>query len=184
MKNKLLLPFIILLLFISIPYFILPFENFEEVIEGFKSGKGGKKSGGGRSGGRKSGGRKSGGRRSGGRKRSGGGSVWKRGGNHPNFYRRSSYRRYPYYFGRYGDYNDYVYPYYSTYDILSIPYMWGDPYNYNSNYNWFDFRNCPPGCVANSKSPNGFSCVGNDSGVSCLSDYDCSGCNFPSLTYY
>jgi len=170
MKNKLLLPFIILLLFISIPYFILPFENSDEVIEGFKSGKGGRKSGGRKSGGRKSGGRRSGGRRS--------------GGNHPKFYRRSSYRRYPYYFGRYGDYNDYVYPYYSTYDILSIPYMWGDPYNYNSNYNWFDFRNCPPGCVANSKSPNGFSCVGNDSGVSCLSDYDCSGCNFPSLTYY
>lgn len=165
MKNKLLLSFIILLLFITIPYFILPFENSEEVIEGFKSGKGGK------------GGK--GGRRSGGRR-----SVWKRGGNHPKFYRRSSYRRYPYYFSRYGDYNDYGYPYYPTYDILSIPYMWGDPYNYNSNYNWFDFRNCPPGCVANSKSPNGFSCVGNDSGVSCLSDYDCSGCNFPSLTYY
>ena len=35
---------------------------------------------------------------------------------------------------------------------------------------------CSPNCPS--------LCVGNDSGVSCLSDYDCSGCNFPSLTYY
>lgn len=155
MKNNLLCGLIILLLFVSLPYFILPYETDEnnEVIEGFRGGKRG------------------GGKR-GGRKRGGVRRRWRR----PRFYRRSGYRRYPY-----GSY--YRFPYYSMYDILSSPYTWGNPYGYTT-YNWFDYRNCPSGCVANSNSPSGYSCVGSNTGVSCITDYDCAGCNNPFITTY
>lgn len=57
------------------------------------------------------------------------------------------------------------------------------PTLYNS-YNWFDYRTCPSGCVANSMSPSGFSCNKTDSITSCRTDYDCSGCNVPVITSY
>ena len=177
MKNNLLWSLIVLLLFVSLPYFIKQYEDDDEVVEGFKGGRGGGRRGGGRRGGDRRGGGRGPGRRMVRR----GGRGWRQGWRRPRFYRRSSYRRYPYYYGGYGGYG---YPYYSTYDTLGLPYLWGSPYGYATDYNWFDFRNCPPGCVANSGSPSGFSCVGSNTGASCLSDYDCSGCNYPTLTYY
>lgn len=81
------------------------------------------------------------------------------------FYKRTGYRRFPYFF----DYN-----------FLGSPFNWGNPFGYY-NYNWFDYRTCPSGCVANSFSPSGFSCSGNNSITSCRTDYDCSGCNVPLI---
>lgn len=100
--------------------------------------------------------------------------------NRPRFYKRS-YRRYPY--GNNYFYNSFPgYLTYSLYDYLGSPFDWGNPYGYGS-YNWFDFRNCPSGCVANSRSPSGFSCNNNGSVMSCQTDFDCSGCNVPALTF-
>ena len=46
--------------------------------------------------------------------------------------------------------------------------------------NWFDYRNCPKGCLANSSSPSGFSCdKKNNDVLSCNTDYDCSACRVP-----
>lgn len=120
-------------------------------------------------------------------------NIRKRGGG--KFYRRSGYRRYPYYgyslgygYNRYRPYygyglgygyNGYRYPWYSW---LS-PFNWGSPYGY-STYNWFDYRNCPSGCVANSFSPSGYTCRGDGTISSCVTDYDCSGCNNPIVPYY
>jgi hypothetical protein len=68
------------------------------------------------------------------------------------------------------------------YDILGSPFG-GYPYGYPTTYNWFDFRNCPSGCVANSASPTGFTCVKDgSSGYSCQTDYDCGGCTVPLLS--
>jgi len=194
MKNNTLWTLIVLLLFVSLPYFLKPYSS-DEISEGFRGGKGGRK-GGGRKG--RVGGARRAARRSSPRRGRGGrgrmikrgyrghrGRGWRRGYNRPaRFYRRSSYRRYPYYGGYGYGYGGYGYPYYSTYDILLTPYLWGSPYGYTNTYNWFDFRNCPSGCVANSGSPSGYSCVGDRTGFSCQSDYDCSGCNFPTLNYY
>jgi hypothetical protein len=59
----------------------------------------------------------------------------------------------------------------------------GYPYNYQTTNNWFDFRNCPSGCIANSNSPTGFTCEKDGSnGYSCQTDYDCGGCTVPLLT--
>lgn len=73
-------------------------------------------------------------------------------------------------------YNDFYYPNYSAYDYLASPFRW--------TYNWFNFANCPSGCVANSQSPFGFSCVPDGSGISCRTNYDCAGCNAPITTGY
>ena len=81
------------------------------------------------------------------------------------FYKRTGYRPFPYFF---------------NYDFLGSPFNWGNPFGYY-NYNWFDYRTCPSGCVANSFSPSGFSCSGNNSITSCRTDYDCSGCNVPLI---
>ena len=56
MKNNLLCILIILLFFLSVPYFMVPYKT-EEITEGFRGGRGGRKGGkkGGRKGGRKSG---------------------------------------------------------------------------------------------------------------------------------
>ena len=168
MKNNTIWTLIILLLFVSLSYFIKPY-NSDEISEGFKDGRRGGRA------------RVDGARGAARRARPSGGRS--HGYNRPaRFYRRSSYRRYPFY-GGYGEYGGYGYPY-SSYDVLSSPYYWGSPYGYTNSYNWFDFRNCPTGCVANSGSPSGFSCVSDGTEFSCRSDYDCSGCNFPSLNYY
>ncbi len=186
--------FIFVLFILSLIYFVKPFdiENLEEGFRGRRGG-GGRRSGGRRGGGRRGGGmRRSGGRR-GGMRRSGGrrGHMRRRGGRRARHGYRRGYRRglrrgYNYgggYGGGYGGYyGGYNYPYYSSYDYLASPYTWGSPYGYNV-YNWFDYSNCPPGCVANSSSPSGFSCNRSSSGVSCLTDYDCSGCNVPLVGY-
>ena len=63
------------------------------------------------------------------------------------------------------------------YDYLATPFKW--------TYNWFNFANCPSGCVANSTSPFGFSCNPDGSALSCRSNYDCASCNVPLVaTYY
>lgn len=182
MKINTLWTLIILLFFLSVPYFMVPY-NSEEITEGFRGGRGGGRRGGGRrGGGRRGGGRRGSRSRNRGRGRMirRGGRGWRRDWRRPRFYRRSEYGRYPY-GGYYGGY--YGFPYYSTYDILGSPYTWGSPYGYTT-YNWFDYRNCPSGCVANSASPSGYSCVGSNTGFSCLTDYDCSGCNNPLVTSY
>ena len=192
MKNNLLCILIILLFFLSVPYFMVPYKT-EEITEGFRGGRGNKRGGGNRNPGKRGGNRspgKRGGNRSPG-KRGGnrspgrkvirhGGRGWRRGLSEPHYYRRSGYRRYPYnyYYG-----GNYGYPYYSPYDFLGLPYTWGSPYGYTT-YNWFDYRNCPSGCVANLASPTGFSCRGSNTSFSCLTDYDCSGCNNPLVTSY
>ena len=97
--------------------------------------------------------------------------------NHPrkHYHRRSGYRRYPY---DYGYYN----PFYSFYNYLGLPYIWGNPYGYKQSLNWFDYRTCPSGCVANSMSPTNFSCSPNTSSpFSCQSHIECNGCNVPIL---
>ena len=157
MKNNTIHTLVILLFLISLSYFILPLSD-DEINEGFRGGK--------RGGGRRGGVRRGGVRRGGGRR------GFRRGYRRGNrrFYKRSGYR-YPYY-----------YPYsYSFYDILAAPFRWLSPYGYTS-YNWFDYRNCPSGCVANSQSPTGYSCIQNNSITSCRTDYDCSGCNVPLVT--
>lgn len=126
-------------------------------------------------------------------------NIRKRGGG--RFYRRSGYRRYPYYgyglgyglgygYNRYRPYYGYGYNGYSKYRYpwyswLS-PFNWGSPYGYSLFYknNWFDYRNCPSGCVANSFSPSGYTCRGDGTISSCVTDYDCSGCNNPIVPYY
>jgi|SaaInlStandDraft_1057018.scaffolds.fasta_scaffold03421_2 hypothetical protein len=85
---------------------------------------------------------------------------------------RKAFRRYR----RHHWYNDFYYPNYSVYDYLARPFRW--------TYNWFNFANCPSGCVANSTSPFGFSCVPDGSALSCRTDYDCSSCNLPVSTGY
>jgi len=99
----------------------------------------------------------------------------------PRQRRRESYvYGYPYF------YNSYDIPYYNDYNTSWYgylnPYYWGNPYGYfrRNLFNWFDYRNCASGCVANSYSPSGFSC--NEGGV-CRSDADCSGCNVPLVAY-
>lgn len=95
-------------------------------------------------------------------------------------YGRSGYGRSGYGYGRHRNgrntrYGGYGYGGYGGYygnDLLEVPI-------YYPSYNWFDFRNCPTGCVANSYSPTGFSCVPDSSGLSCLTDYDCGGCSVP-----
>lgn len=101
------------------------------------------------------------------------------------YWPRQSRREY-YVYGYPYFYNSYDIPYYNNY-LTSWrgyinPYYWGNPYGYFTRnlYNWFDYRTCPSGCVANSYSPSGFSC--NEGGV-CRSDADCSGCNFPIVAY-
>jgi len=85
---------------------------------------------------------------------------------------RRAFRRYR----RHHWYNDfYGYPY-NFYDYLATPFKW--------TYNWFNFANCPSGCVANSTSPFGFSCIPDGSALSCRSNYDCSGCNVPLVASY
>ena len=169
---------IFLLFIVSLSYFVKPY-NSDLLTEGFKGGR--------RGGGRRGGGRRSGG---GGRRRHGGGGG-RRGYSGYGYrgYNNPGYRGYGY-----GGYNNLSYSSWFNpwnYNPLSYfgntsPFLWGDPYGYNTrnNVNWFEFRNCPSGCVANSFSPSGFSCKGNGSYNSCVTDFDCSGCNVPLVNYY
>ena len=163
--------------------FILDSFFTKEEIEGFK---GGRRGGGGRRAGRR-GARnmRRAGRRGARNMRRAGRRMGRRRVRRRTYWPRQRRREY-YVYGYPYFYNSYDIPYYNNYNTSWYgylnPYYWGNPYGYfrRNLFNWFDYRTCPSGCVANSYSPSGFSC--NEGGV-CRSDADCFGCNVPLVAY-